>query len=152
MEMENEILKAILQYRMQLGNWKETLTQVLPRIEEYHFVYLIAKEGAAISPLLQELEQLPVEETFEKTLMDMTRAMAVYYPNYLKVQKVLTEELTEAEKQILHLYCQGVEPKQVCELCRFTYNTLKFHNRNLYRKLGVSNRQEAERKAKEFGI
>jgi len=152
MYMENEVLKAILQYRMQLGNWKETLTQVLPQIESYHFVYLISKEGAAIRPLLQEMERLPVEESFEKKLMDMTGAMALYYPNYLKVQKVLTEELTEAEKQILHLYCQGVEPKQICELCRFTYNTLKFHNRNLYRKLGVNNRQEAERKAKEFGI
>lgn len=152
MDMENEVLKAILQYRIRLGDWKETLAHVLPRIEEYHFLYLIAKEGAAIRPLLQEMEQLPVEEGFEKELMDIVGAMAIHYPNYLKVQKALTEELTDAEKQILHLYCQGVEPKKVCELCRFTYNTLKFHNRNLYRKLGVSNRQEAERKAKELGL
>jgi LuxR family maltose regulon positive regulatory protein len=150
LDMENEVLKAILQYRMKLGNWMETLAQVLPRIEEYHFLYLIAKEGAAIMPLLKKMEQLPVEEGFEKELMDMVGEMAVHYPNYLRVQEVLTEELTDAEKQILHLYCQGVESKKVCELCRFTYNTLKFHNRNLYRKLGVNNRQEAERKAKEL--
>lgn len=152
MDMENEVLKAILQYRMKLGNWKETLAQVLPRIEEYHFLYLIAREGAAILPLLKKIDQIPVEESFEKELMEMTGEMALHYPNYLKVQEVLTEELTDAEKQILHLYCQGVEPKKVCELCRFTYNTLKFHNRNLYRKLGVNNRQEAERKAKELGL
>ncbi len=152
MDMENDVLKAILQYRMQLGDWKETLTQVLPRIEEYHFLNLVAKEGAAIRPLLQEMELLPVEESFENELIDMTQRMAVHYPNYLKVQKTLTEELTDAEKQILQLYCKGVEPKKVCELCRFTYNTLKFHNRNLYRKLGVGNRQEAERMAKELGI
>lgn len=152
MDMENEVLKAILQYRMQLGDWKDTLTQVLPRIEEYHFLYLIAKEGAAIRPLLQEMQQLPIEEGFEKQLMDSVQTMAVHYPNYLKVQRALTEKLTDAEKQILHLYCQGVEPKKVCELCKFTYNTLKFHNRNLYRKLGVNNRQEAERKAEEFGL
>lgn len=152
MDMENEVLKAILQYRMKLGDWKTTLTQVLPRIEEYHFLFLIANEGAAIRPLLQEMKQLPVKKTFEKELMNMVGEMAVHYPNYLKVQEVLTEELTDAEKQILHLYCQGVESKQVCDLCRFTYNTLKFHNRNIYRKLGVNNRQEAERKAKELGL
>lgn len=152
MDMENEVLKAILQYRMKLGNWKDTLSQVLPRIEEYHFLYLIAKEGAAIKPLLQEMKQLPVKKSFEKELMDMAGEMALHYPNYLKIQEVLVEELTDAEKQILHLYCQGVETKQVCELCRFTYNTLKFHNRNLYRKLGANNRQEAERKARELGL
>ncbi|MFA9466319.1 MAG: LuxR C-terminal-related transcriptional regulator [Velocimicrobium sp.] len=150
MDMENEVLKAILQFRMKIGDWRDTLSQVLPRIEEYHFLYLIAKEGAAILPLLKEMEQLPVEEGFEKELMDMVGKMAVCYPNYLRRQEVLTEELTDAEKQILHLYCQGIEPKKICELCRFTYNTLKFHNRNLYRKLGVKNRQEAERKAGEL--
>jgi len=152
MDMENEVLKAILQYRMKLGDWKDTLTKLLPRIEEYHFVFLIAKEGAAIRPLLQEMKQLPVKKSFNKELMDMVCEMEVRYPNYLKVKEVLTEDLTDAEKQILHLYCQGVELKAVCDLCRFTYNTLKFHNRNLYRKLGVNNRQEAERKAKELGL
>lgn len=152
MDMENEVIKAILQYRMKLGDWKSTFTRVLPRIEEYHFLFLIAKEGAAIRPLMQEMKQLPVKKSFEKELMNRVGEMAVHYPNYLKVQGVLTEELTDAEKQILHLYCQGVESKKVCDLCRFTYNTLKFHNRNLYRKLGVNNRQEAERKAKELGL
>ena len=152
MDMENEVLKAILQYRMKLGDWKSTLSQVLPRIEEYHFLFLIGKEGVAIRPLLQEMKQLPVKKSFEKELMDMVGRMAVNYPNYLKVQEVMTEELTDAEKQILHLYCQGVKQKQVCDLCRFTYNTLKFHNRNIYRKLRVNNRQEAERKAKELGL
>ncbi|MDK2808121.1 MAG: LuxR family transcriptional regulator, maltose regulon positive regulatory protein [Clostridiales bacterium] len=152
MDMENEVLKAILQYRMKLGDWKDTLSQVLSEIEEYHFLYLIAKEGTAILPLLKEMELLPVKKSFQKELMDMAGEMALHYPNFLKKQEILTEELTDAEKQILHLYCQGVEPKKVCELCRFTYNTLKFHNRNLYRKLGVSNRQGAERKAGELGI
>lgn len=152
MDMENEILKSILQYRMKLGDWKETLSQVLTRIEEYHFIFLIAKEGAAILPLLQELELLSVEESFEQELMEQTYKMTYYYPHYLKVQEELIEELTDAETQILHLYCQGMEAKKICELCRFTYNTLKFHNRNLYRKLGVNNRMEAERKAKELGI
>lgn len=152
MDMENELLKAILQYRMKLGDWKATLSQVLPRIEEYHFLHLIAKEGAAILPLLKEMEQLPVKKSFEKELMNMTEEIALHYPNYLKKQELLTVELTDAEKQILELYYQGLESNKVCEVCRFTYNTLKFHNRNLYRKLKVNNRQEAVRKAKELEL
>lgn len=152
MDMENEVLKAILQYRMKLGDWKDTLRAVLPRIEGYHFLYLIAKEGAALMPLLQEMKDLPVKEKFEKELRNNVYEMAVHYPNYLKIQETLTEELTDAEKQILHMYCQGVEPKAVCDMCGFTYNTLKFHNRNIYRKLGVASRQEAIRKAGELGV
>ena len=152
MDMENEILKAILQYRMKLGDWKETLRQVIKQIEDYHFVFLLAKEGAAIQPLLLELDLLFVEESFEQELREQTYKMAYYYPNYLKVQEELREELTDAESQILRFYCQGMDAKKICELCRFTYNTLKFHNRNLYRKLGVNNRLEAERKAKELGL
>ena len=152
MDMENEVLKAIVQYRMKLGDWKETLKQVLIRIEEYHFLFLIAKEGNAVLPLLKQLDPLPVEELFEAELLEMTQKMAFYYPDYLKVKEVLAAELTDAEHQILRYYCQGIEAKKICEMCHFTYNTLKFHNRNLYHKLGVNNRAEAERKAKELGL
>lgn len=151
-DMENEVLKAILQYRMKIGDWQNTLTAVLPRIERYHFLYLIGREGAAIRPLLQELDTVPVKPEFEAKLRKMINHMAVSYPNYLKKQSEWKDELTDAEKQLLHLYCQGLEAKEICELCSFSYNTLKFHNRNLYRKLGVNSRQEAERRARELKL
>ncbi len=50
--------------------------------------------------------------------------------------------LTPTERQIYKLYISGKNTKEVmAELC-ITENTLKFHNRNIYSKLGVSNRKE----------
>lgn len=155
-DMENEILKAITQYRLKVGDWQKTFEDVLPHIEKYHFMYLIGREGIAIRDLykeyLKEHDKLPITEKFAKDMIEHIDKMAVYYPNYLVRRTHLDEDLTDTEKKILHLYCKGAESDLICDLCSFSYNTLKYHSRNLYRKLGVANRSEAERKAKELGI
>ena len=50
--------------------------------------------------------------------------------------------LTPTEKKIYALYTQGMNTKDVMAELSITENTLKYHNRNLYQKLGVSNRKE----------
>lgn len=50
--------------------------------------------------------------------------------------------LTPTEKKIYALYTQGMNTKEVMTELSITENTLKFHNRNIYQKLGVSNRKE----------
>lgn len=56
------------------------------------------------------------------------------------VSKIRT--LTPTEKQIFDLYSSGKQIKEVKELLSISDNTLKYHNRNIYTKLGVSNRKE----------
>jgi DNA-binding CsgD family transcriptional regulator len=52
------------------------------------------------------------------------------------------ESLTPAEQKIYHLYLQKKSTREILnELC-ITENTLKYHNKNLYGKLGVSSRKE----------
>ena len=46
--------------------------------------------------------------------------------------------LTPAETQIFHLYLEGKLPKEILEELGIKENTLKYHNRNIYSKLGVS--------------
>lgn len=99
MDMENELLKAILQYRMKIGDYKETLSQVLPKIENYHFIDMIAKEGIAIRELLQTMDTLPVSTSFKEEMLKAVDVMSVNYPNYLKVQDSKREELTDMEKK-----------------------------------------------------
>lgn len=50
--------------------------------------------------------------------------------------------LTPTEKQIFDLYSNGKQIKEVKELLSITDNTLKYHNRNIYTKLGVCSRKE----------
>ncbi len=51
------------------------------------------------------------------------------------------ETLTPTEKAIYNLYLEGKSTKEILEALNIKENTLKFHNKNLYGKLGVSSRK-----------
>ena len=50
--------------------------------------------------------------------------------------------LTSTEKAIYNCYIKGMSTKEVLKEMSITENTLKFHNKNIYGKLGVSSRKE----------
>lgn len=50
--------------------------------------------------------------------------------------------LTPKEREIFDLYLQGRNGKEIQEILNINQNTLKYHNRNIYDKLGVSSRKE----------
>ena len=93
----------------------------------------------------QDGEQLM--DTLIREVKEETARMAHFYPDYLKTELVRTEIFTEKELGVLKLLCQGISTKEICERCGITYNSLKFHKKNIYKKLGVKNRQDAERNA-----
>ena len=51
-------------------------------------------------------------------------------------------ELTATERKLYHMYLDGLTTQQILEELNIKENTLKYHNRNLYSKLGVSSRKE----------
>ena len=51
-------------------------------------------------------------------------------------------ELTPTERSIYELYLSGLGTKEVLEQMNIKENTLKYHNRNIYSKLGVSSRKQ----------
>ena len=50
--------------------------------------------------------------------------------------------LTPTEKEIYNLYLNGSRTKDVMQALQITENTLKYHNRNIYSKLGVASRKQ----------
>jgi DNA-binding CsgD family transcriptional regulator len=50
--------------------------------------------------------------------------------------------LTPTERAIFEAYLRGVPTKEIMSTLNIKENTLKFHNKNLYGKLGVSSRKE----------
>lgn len=50
--------------------------------------------------------------------------------------------LTPSEYRIYELYLSGKTAKQIAEVLHITENTLKFHNKNIYSKLGISSRKQ----------
>ncbi len=52
------------------------------------------------------------------------------------------ETLTSQERQIYEAYLNGIPTKEIMSTLNIKENTLKFHNKNLYGKLGVSSRKQ----------
>jgi len=60
--------------------------------------------------------------------------------------------LTRRELEVLRLAAEGRSNRDVAKVLWVTDQTVKFHLANVYRKLGVSNRVEAGRWAREHGL
>ena len=50
--------------------------------------------------------------------------------------------LTKKEREIFDLYTQGLSTKEIIARQQISENTLKYHNKNIYSKLGVKSRKE----------
>ncbi len=50
--------------------------------------------------------------------------------------------LTPKEREIFDLYLEGKKAKEIMEFACINQNTLKYHNKNIYSKLGVSSRKQ----------
>ncbi len=50
--------------------------------------------------------------------------------------------LTPTEHRVYELYLSGNTAKQITEILHITENTLKYHNKNIYSKLGISSRKQ----------
>ena len=50
--------------------------------------------------------------------------------------------LTATEYKVYELYLAGKNAKQISELLGISENTLKYHNKNIYSKLGISSRKQ----------
>jgi LuxR family maltose regulon positive regulatory protein len=64
----------------------------------------------------------------------------------------LVEPLTERELEILRLIAAGRSNPEIAESLYLSLNTVKWHAKNLYGKLGVSNRVAAAARAQELGV
>ena len=55
--------------------------------------------------------------------------------------------LTKSERNIFEMYLAGKTAKEIIEATGIKESTLKFHNSNIYEKLGVSSRKQMLRYA-----
>lgn len=154
--METGILSAIAKYR--LGSpWEEDLLAALQEASTYKFLRLISEEGAAVNGLLQKLKKdcLADEhidnEWFEK-LLDETAAMAKRYPVYLNTFLAVPPDFCKQALEILRLQAEGLSISKIAQRLNIKPNTVKYHIKENYRKLGVSGKVDAVLAARNLGI
>jgi DNA-binding NarL/FixJ family response regulator len=121
---------------------------------KYHLPYIFLTSFSDPDTLTAAQEQGPygylVKPFQEKTLLT---TIAIAWSNHQRLATKneinfdkLKVHLTNQEKAICQLLFIGDSYKQICGTLAITMNTLKFHVKNIYSKLGVTGRAELTRK------
>jgi LuxR family maltose regulon positive regulatory protein len=67
-------------------------------------------------------------------------------------EDTVTEELTAKEQEVLRLLATRLSRREIGQRLYVSLNTVKTHQRALYRKLGVENRAAAVARARGLGL
>jgi two-component system LytT family response regulator len=115
-----------------------------------------AFDMSALDYLMKPVTAQRMSKTLDK-IIKKHRSAAIE-PSMAALPKTLEEELfrneilTEQEMKVLRLIADGLSNKEIVPLLNITGETVKFHIKNVYRKLGVNNRVRALQRAKELRI
>ncbi|MDD2970244.1 MAG: LuxR C-terminal-related transcriptional regulator [Lachnospiraceae bacterium] len=145
--METELLLAITKYRMGGTKWEENLKSALTQAEEYHFVRLVSREGAAVFRMLKELNWKGNDSEYFKAVMEETEKIALAYPGYLK-QASEDAAFSENAIKILKLQAEGLSTIEIADELGLKVENVKYHNKQNFKKLGVNSKTAAVTEAR----
>ena len=149
------VLLAIAVF-VNIGVW---LIEQLVRIEfEFLSISYIISESflLGLNLLISEIERSrgqPTQQSIAAYPTESTAAPEEQPPALVPPQPAVDQrqldlfaaglaELTQKEQSILECYVSGMTTAQTLEALAIKENTLKYHNKNLYSKLGVSSRKQ----------
>ena len=101
-------------------------------------VHLVIRENQRLRDLVaQKDEALLVLKTYKKgeNTDNISAAAMECFLNGV-------ETLTPTEREVYNSYLEGASTKRIMDTLGIKENTLKFHNKNIYSKLGVSSRKQ----------
>lgn len=141
---EIDLLLAIAFYRTgKKEHAFECLARALKLARHGKYYRLIADEGDAVIHILIDYMNEKGQTDFLMRLIEMTRSMAILYPLYLKSQYTDGNTFTHMEIEILRLLEQGKTNEEIGEIFFISINTVKYHLKKIFAKLGVSSATQA---------
>ena len=99
-------------------------------------VHMVMNENQRLRELVQQKE-----EALRATSTDDSRSDRVVSSEMMEYFAQGLDTLTSQERHIYEAYLSGTPTKDIMIELNIKENTLKFHNKNLYSKLGVSSRK-----------
>ena len=149
------MLQALILSRLGQEDWRPLMAEAFLMARKHSMVWVIAQGGGAIRKLfedrrfMEELGKGGVDQSdpYLRSVMKKSEQLGLVYPGFFRTVSSPVKPLTSMERRILLLYAKGNTTEEILEKLGITSNTLKFHSRNIYRKLGVKSRQEAEKMA-----
>ena len=113
------------------------------------------EEGEPVAALLPQVRHVApgfVDSLLEAFSSPPTRGDGPAGPVAVALPSSLVEPLTAREMEIARLIAAGRSNPEIAELLYLSLNTVKWHVKNLYGKLGVSSRVEAAARAQELDL
>ena len=140
------------------GKWKQALqllNEVLARAEPGGLVRTFVDEGPLMARLLFEANSRGITSDYVRQLMAAFPIDEVDQVDSAKMQGTTSnfvEPLSEREVEVLQLIAEGLTNQEIATRLYLSLHTVKVHARNIYAKLGVSNRTGAVARGKTIGI
>ncbi len=147
MYFSHKYMKPILKSFEHIKNSSVPDTQVkIPEIDDL-FRYLSEKDRGyedEITSLTRLRDEARDEYTKIQSQLDrvVSRHKSEVDPEFYEIFKTNLSKLTAKEREVFNLYLAGKTAKEIQELLIINPNTLKYHNKNIYSKLGVTSRKE----------
>lgn len=146
-KIETQALIAICLFRTGKEEWRKYLTDALNISGRYGYIAVLAAEGAALQPLLEQYEPGEIDPEYWRRLVRAVAVQSGYYPAYLAPPDNLLQTLTGMEYDILQLICQDLSNSEIGKRLNIKLPTVKTHVHNIFVKLEVRSRAQARHKA-----
>lgn len=151
--LEVQILLSLAYATCQEGERaRQWLQQALSQARAEGFVRIFLAEGEALARLLRQLVPTLQEKAVRSYALAILRAFTQTGgedpPGSASTERLLIEPLSAQEQRVLQLLVTGETNQQIARELVVSVNTIKSHLKNLYRKLGVSNRLQASEAAR----
>ncbi len=148
-QCELHILTAMSYYIE--GHLKESFDhseQAIQLGKTYDYQRLFGDEGGIMYLLLRDYRDTHETSPFIKKILEQSKNTGLYYPEYLKGKPQGHVALSETEMEVMRLMAADRTNAQISEFMGITVNTVKFHCKNIFQKLGVRSRAQAVKAAK----
>lgn len=140
--IEAQVLLAVTKFRMGEKDWQKTLQDAIAKAEDYHFVRVLTREGAALNPLLKA-GGIWQDDAFRKQVMKECKLMAQFYPAYLNEKQDGGAALSDKAIIILRLQAEGKTVEQIAGELYLSKAGVKYYIQDTYKKLGVNGKAAA---------
>jgi LuxR family transcriptional regulator, maltose regulon positive regulatory protein len=160
-QIKLNLLDAELHYRTGARNHAQrSLGKALKLAAPGGYVRCFLDEGSEVLEMLREEFESQVDSSGRQVPLATDRSFVerllrasgerIDVPN--PTGPLLLKPLTDHERRILIFLANGVSNREMASRLFVSENTIKFHLKHIYSKLGVANRVQAIASAREFGF